>query len=135
MKKVLLGVLGGLLIGVGGYISFDKYLTPDATVIEAVEGKVLYTGTFSDADPAHKAMGGFSIVADGMGGRVIMLDNDFQVANAPDPHVQINGTLIAKNNWKGGQVFNIPNLIAEDITEVKIFCKIAGIDLAVSTIN
>ncbi len=135
MKKGILGFLLGAVLSVGGYIYFDNVLTPDATVIEAVEGEELLSGTFSDADPAHKASGSFTINSDGMGGRVIVLSNDFLVANAPDPHVKINGTLIAKNFWKGGQVFYIPNLIDEDITEVKIFCAIAGIDLAVSTIN
>ena len=133
MKKALL-VLAGVVAGVFGYISFDKYATPDATVIEAVEGEVLYSGTFMDADPAHTAMGSFEIVGDGMGGRKIMLSNDFMVANAPDPHVRINGKVIAKNNWKGGQVFNIPNFIAEDIEDVQIWCEIADISLAKSSI-
>lgn len=135
MKKYLLGLVSGLLLGIGGYIYFDTVLTPDATVIEAVEGEELLSGTFSDADPAHKAGGSFTILADGKGGRVIVLSNDFHVANAPDPHVKINGTLIAKNYYEGGQVYYIPNLIGEDITEVKIFCAIAGIDLAVSTLD
>ena len=133
MKKVLL-VLAGVVIGIGGYIGLDKALTPDAVVIEAVEGEVLYSGDFMDADPLHAAKGSFAIKSDGMGGRIIELSNDFEVANAPDPHVKINGTLIAKNNWKGGQVFNIPNLIDEDIKEVVIFCKIAGINLATSSL-
>ena len=131
MKNVLL-VLVGAVVGIGGYLVFDNVLTPDAVVIEEVMGTELYKGTFMDADPVHKAKGMFTITADGMGGRTIMLSNDFEVANAPDPHVMINGVLIAKNNWMGGQVFPIPNLIAEDIMEVKIFCKIAGVDLAVS---
>ena len=133
MKKALL-VLSGLVIGVLGYIGFDKYATPDATVIEAVEGVELYSGTFMDADAAHKAMGSFTIVADGMGGRTIMLSNDFEVANAPDPHVRINGKVIAKNNWKGGQLFAIPNFIAEDIKDVQIWCEIADISLAKSSL-
>ncbi len=134
MKKVVL-VLVTAVVSVLGYIVFDNVLTPDAVVIEEVVGTELYSGTFSDADPAHQASGSFTIVSDGDGGREIMLGNDFLVANAPDPHVYINGVKIAKNFWKGGQVFDIPNFISEDITEVKIFCEIAGIDLAVSTIN
>ena len=133
MKKLLL-VLVGVIAGIGGYIFFDNVLTPDATVIEAVEGVELYSGSFMDADPAHKAKGSFTIVADGMGGRTIMLSNDFQVANAPDPHVRINGKVIAKNNWMGGQVFNIPNFIAEDIEDVQIWCEIADISLAKSSL-
>ena len=133
MKKALLvgiGVIGGVF----GYIFFDNVLTPDATIIEEVMGTELYSGTFSDADPAHKAKGSFTIVADGMGGRTIMLSNDFEVANAPDPHIRLNGKVIAKNNWKGGQVFNIPNFIAEDIEDVQIWCEIADISLAKSTL-
>ena len=133
MKKALLvgiGVIGGVF----GYIFFDNVLTPDATVIEEVMGTELYSGTFCDADPAHKAKGSFTIVADGMGGRTIMLSNDFEVANAPDPHVRINGKVVAKNNWKGGQVFNIPNFIAEDIKDVQIWCEIADISLAKSSL-
>ena len=133
MKKSLLIFLG-LVVGIGGYIFFDNILTPDATVIEEAAGTKLYTGSFMDADPLHKAKGGFTIYADGKGGRFIMLSNDFQVANAPDPHVKINGVLIAKNSWMGGQVFPIPNLIEEDVMDVRIFCKIAGIDLAHSSL-
>ena len=134
MKKVLL-VLVGVVVGIGGYIFFDNVLTPDAVVIEAVEGVTLLEGDFMDADPAHKAKGSFTIASDGMGGRVIMLSNDFEVANAPDPHVKIDGVLVAKNNWKGGQTFHIPNFISEDVSEVVIFCQIAGINLATSTIK
>lgn len=132
LKTVAIAAVASLF-SVIGYIAFDNVLTPDAVVIESVEGTLLYDGVFTDADPAHKAKGSFSIVSDGMGGRSIMLGNDFEVANAPDPHVYINGEKIAKNFWKGGQVFNVPNYISEDISEVKIFCEIAGINLAVST--
>lgn len=135
MKKAILGFLLGAGLALGGYIYFDAVLTPDATVIEEVKGTTLYTGTFSDADPAHKAGASFEIVADGMGGRTIVLSDDFFVANAPDPHVKINGVLIAKNMFKGGQSFYIPNLIEEDITDVKIWCKIANIPLGLGTIN
>ena len=133
MKKVLLvgiGVIGGVF----GYIFFDNVLTPDATVIEEVMGTELYSGDFMDADPAHKAKGSFTIVADGMGGRTIMLSNDFEVANGPDPHIRLNGKVIAKNNWKGGQLFAIPNFIAEDIKDVQIWCEIADISLAKSSL-
>ena len=135
MKKGLLGLVAGLIIGVGGYIYFDAVLTPDGTVIEEVQGTELYSGSFSDADPAHKAGGEFRIISTGDGGRVILLNSDFYVANAPDPHVEINGVLIAKNNYKGAQVYPIPNLIGEEITSVNIFCKIAGINLGLGTIN
>ena len=130
MLKSILGLVAGLILGIGGYIYFDNVLTPDATVIEAMEGEVLYQGEFMDADPAHKAMGSFMIKGDGMGGRFIELSNDFQVANAPDPHVRINDKVIAKNNWKGGQSFAIPNFIGEEIKSVKIWCEIANIALA-----
>ena len=119
----------GLAIGIGGYIFFDKVLTPDAVVIEEAQGEVLYQGEFMDADPAHKAKGSFIIVSDGMGGRSIMLSNDFEVANAPDPHVRINDKVIAKNMFKGGQTFPVPNFIGE-IESVKIWCEIADIALA-----
>ena len=135
MKKGLLGLLAGLIIGIGGYIYFDAVLTPDGVKIEAVQGTELYSGTFSDADPAHTAGGSFSIIATGDGGRAIVLSDDFYVANAPDPHIQINGKLISKNEYKGGQSYPIPNTIGEDIVEVNIFCKIAGINLALGTIN
>ena len=134
VRWAILGPIAGLIIGVGGYLYFDAVLTPDAVVIEEVKGTELYSGTFMDADPAHKASGSFKIVADGMGGRSIMLGNDFEVANAPDPHVKINGTIIAKNMYMGGQTFPIPNFIDEEITDVQIWCEIADISLAHSTI-
>ena len=133
MKKVLLVGLG-LVVGVLGYITFDAVLTPDAAIIEAVEGEVLYSGDFMDADAVHTASGSFTIVGDGMGGRKIMLSNDFTMSNAPDAHVKINGTLIAKNKFKGGQVYPISNLIDEKITDVQIWCKIANVSLAKSSL-
>ena len=133
MKKVLLVGLG-LVIGVLGYITFDAVLTPDAAIIEAVEGEVLYSGDFMDADAVHTASGSFTIVGDGMGGRKIMLSNDFTMSNAPDAHIKINGMLIAKNKFKGGQVYPIPNLIGEDITDVQVWCKIADVSLAKSSL-
>ena len=119
----------GIAIGIGGYIILDKALTPDAVIIEEVQGEVLYQGEFMDADPAHKAKGSFTITSDGMGGRTIMLSNDFEVANAPDPHVRINDMVIAKNMFKGGQTFPVPNFIGE-IESVKIWCEIADVALA-----
>ena len=133
MKNSLLGLIGGLVIGVFGYIVFDHVLTPDAAIIEAVEGEVLLEGKFMDADAAHVATGSFTITGDGMGGRMIMLSNSFSVVNAPDPHVRINGKVIAKNKHLGGQTFAIPNFIGEDIEAVQIWCEIADIPLAQST--
>ena len=134
MKKGIL-VLVGVIAGVLGYIVFDTVLTPDAVVIEEVQGVTLLEGVFMDADPAHKATGSFTIVADGMGGRTIMLSNDFTVANAPDPHVRINGKVIAKNMFQGGQTFPVPNFIGADITEVTIWCEIADVALGLGVIK
>ena len=129
MKKGLLGLALGLVLGIGGYIYFDAVLTPDAIVIEEAQGEVLRMGEFMDADPAHKAMGSYVIKSDGMGGRFIEFSNDFQVANAPDPHVRINDKVIAKKMWKGGESFPVPNFIGE-VESVKIWCEIADIALA-----
>ncbi len=135
MKKYLLGLVSGLILGVSGYLVFDEKLTPDGVVIEVPMGTELYSGTFSDGDVAHPASGSYSIVAADNGGRVIVLNSDFKIVGAPDPHVKINGQLIAKTTHGGLQVYPIPNLIGEEITDLVIYCNIAKIDLAQSTIN
>ena len=135
MRKILLGFVSGLIVGVFGYLHFDENVTPDGVVIEAAKGEVLYAGTFADADAAHTAQGSFKIVSTGDGGRAIYLSDDFMIVGAPDPHVEINGQLIAKTTHGGAQFYPIPNTVEEGVTSVNIFCKIAGINLALGTIK
>ncbi len=131
MKNILTNV-AFFLLGIVAYVGFFSLTTEKATVIEEVAGTELLSGTFVDADLAHPASGMFTIVATEGGMRAIEIDSTFAIVHAPDPHVRVNGKVIAKVvNYEGAQVYPIPNFIAEDIESVTIWCEIADIPLAV----
>ena len=130
MKKQLFTIVLTAIVTFFGYLAFDKIATPAATVIEEVAGTELLSGMLETPDVAHPAMGGFKVIATEGGMRSIMFDDMFAIAHAPDPHVRINGMVIAKVvNYEGAQAYPIPNFIDEDIMSVHIWCEIADISL------
>ena len=129
MKNTLIG-LAGFILGIIAYVTFFSLTTEKATVITEVAGTELLSGTFETPDVAHPSTGSFTIVATEGGMRAIKISDDFTIVHAPDPHVRVNGKVIAKVvNYEGSQVYPIPNFIAEDITSVAIWCEIADISL------
>ena len=130
MKKQLITIVLTAAITFFGYLGFDKVVTPKATVITEVAGTELLMGTLETPDPLHPAQGMFKIVASEGGMRTIEFSDSFAIAHAPDPHVRINGKVIAKVvNYEGAQAYPIPNFIDEDIMSVTIWCEIADISL------
>ena len=135
-KLVLAGIIaasvaGGTLATVGLY----EVLTPSAHIETTVEGTSIASGTFVTPDPTHPASGSFEIISDGSGGRLIKLNEDFSIVAAPDPHIRINGKVIAKvTNVKGSSVYPIPNFIGE-IEEVHAWCEIADVSLGNTVFN
>ena len=129
MKKFITHIIA-FVLGAVLYVAADTILTPKATVIDEVAGTELNMGTITGPDVAHPAGGSFTIVATEGGMRSINFSDDFNIVHAPDPHVRINGKVIAKVvNYEGAQSYPIPNFIAEDIKVVSIWCEIADISL------
>ena len=130
MKKNILIGLAGFILGIIAYVTFFSLTTEKATVITEEAGTELLAGTIEDADLAHPANGMFTIVATEGGMRSINFGDAFAIVHAPDPHVRINGKVIAKVvNYEGAQSYPIPNFIGEEITSVTIWCEIADISL------
>ena len=127
--KTLIAMAVSAAIAVVAVIGLYEKLTPSAHVETTSGGTVLVEGTFETPDVAHPAAGGFTIVSDGKGGRLIRLDSDFSIVAAPDPHIRVNGKVIAKVvNVKGAQEYPVPNFVG-DIESVHAWCEIANISL------
>ncbi len=119
-----------LLAGAILYVLFFSLTTTKATVVAEVAGTELHMGMLETPDVAHPAAGMFTITATEGGMRSINFQDDFSIAHAPDPHVRINGKVIAKVvNYEGAQSYPIPNFISEDIMSVAIWCEIADVSL------
>ena len=129
MIKTLIAMGVSAAIAVVAVIGLYEVATPSAHVEASTAGTVLVSGDFVTPDPTHPAAGGFEIVSDGKGGRFINLDSDFSIVAAPDPHIRVNGKVIAKVvNVKGAQTYPIPNFVGE-IKSVHAWCEIANVSL------
>jgi hypothetical protein len=127
--KTLIAMGVSAFIAVIAVIGLYEVLTPSAHVETTSGGTVIASGKFVTPDPTHPAAGGFSIVSDGKGGRIIRLDDDFSIVAAPDPHIRVNGKVIAKVvNVKGAQEYPVPNFVG-DIESVHAWCEIANVSL------
>ena len=136
MLKTLIAMGVSAAIAVISVIFLYEVLTPSAHVETTTGGTVIVEGTFKTPrlpgdieDVAHPASGGFEVVSDGKGGRLIRLADDFSIVAAPDPHLRVNGKVIAKIvNPKGAQEYSIPNFIGE-IDTIHAWCEIADVNL------
>ena len=135
MKLILGAVVGAILATLGAMFVYSDKFTPSAHIERTTEGTVLTSGTFYDNDPTHPATGSFEIVSDGKGDRWINFSEDFSIAKAPDPHLRVNGKIIARTGWEGEQSFPIPNFISEDIESVIVWCEKFDVGLAKSNLN
>ena len=127
--KTLIAMAFAAAAAVIAVIGIYEVATPSAHVETTTGGTVIVSGVFETPDVAHPAAGGFEIVSDGKGGRLIRLDSDFSIVAAPDPHIRVNGKVIAKVvNVKGAQEYPIPNFVG-DIESVHAWCEIADISL------
>ena len=109
----------------------------------AAENTVAGMGTFEGASN-HITTGGVSIIKTAGGGAVVILDADFSLDGAPDPHVGFgtDGTyaeasdigMLSSNS--GLQVFVVPASVnVDDFNEVYIWCSDVGVPLGVAAIN
>ncbi|MCC7273298.1 MAG: DM13 domain-containing protein [Alphaproteobacteria bacterium] len=100
MRRLLIGFFVGGLFGVaGGFalgIFFFPYIFPppraDQQVADRAAHAVLATGRFVHADPTdivHWGRGGVSLLKAPDGGRLIVLEQDFEVGPGPDFRVYL----------------------------------------------
>lgn len=135
-KLVQAAILGfGVAAGTVATVGLYEVLTPSAHIEVSAEGTSILSGTFTTPDPLHPAAGSFTVLSDGKGGRSLVLSEDFSIVAAPDPHIRVNGKVIAKVvNVTGAQSYPIPNFIG-DIETVTAWCEIADISLGNTTFN
>lgn len=125
MIKMGAGMMLGALMTIGIY----ELATPEAKIVLEAQGTVIEMGSIETPDAAHPAGGSYEIVVTEGGMRAIKLSSDFHIVHAPDPHVRVNGKVIAKVvNYEGAQSYPIPNFIG-DVESVNIWCEIADISL------
>ncbi|MGB3316766.1 MAG: DM13 domain-containing protein [Albidovulum sp.] len=100
-------------------------------------------GGFTGANE-HVTTGGVQVVRTADGGAVVILDSDFSLDGAPDPHVGFGrdgefdvasdlGKLMADT---GLQIFVVPASVnVEDYNEVYIWCLEFSVALGVASLN
>ena len=135
MKTLIAAAFGAVLATLGAMFVYSDAFTPSAHIERSTEGTVLVSGEFFDNDPTHPASGSFEIVSDGKGDRWINFSEDFSIAKAPDPHLRVNGVIIARTGWEGKQSFPVPNFITDEIESVIVWCEKFDVGLAKSTLN
>ena len=111
--------------------------------ISATAGQSTANGTFTGASD-HITTGGVQIVKTADGGGVLILDSNFSLDGAPDPHVGFgkDGTFVEASNLgklqniSGVQTYVVPPTVNVDgFNEVYIWCLKFGVPLGVATLN
>jgi hypothetical protein len=106
-------------------------------------GETSAHGTFTGASD-HITTGGVQIIKTADGGAVVILDSDFTLDGAPDPHVGFGSDgkfstlsdLGALQNIKGVQVYIVPASVnVDDFNEVYIWCTKFSVPLGVASLN
>ena len=101
------------------------------------------TGQFTGANN-HVTTGGVTVVKTADGGAVVILDSDFNLDGAPDPHVGFgrDGTFdVATDLGKlaaatGLQVFVVPASVdVDDYNEIYIWCLEFSVSLGAASLN
>lgn len=152
MKKILIGIVSVVIVGVGYWLLSPLWRTervseavPVAVSRDDVSGSVneaaskeLFTGTFSGFDRLHQGSGTAKIlqVADKT---YVRFESDFTVSNGPDLYVGFgkDGTYIAgsevgtlKGNV-GAQNYELPAGFASDrFNEVYVWCRAFSVPFA-----
>lgn len=93
-----------------------------------VEGSLVYTGSFQDADAIHRGSGKVSIIQVGSG-RTLRFEEDFKVTPGPDLYVwlrQPSGEYLEVARLKGtegSQNYELPPVNLDEYSEVVVWCK------------
>ncbi|MEM9970205.1 MAG: DM13 domain-containing protein [Pseudomonadota bacterium] len=139
-------IFGGLLgVPVGAFLwyAFSPLLFDDVVAETLAEAQVVATGTFRDADRAHKGTGTATLVALPGGGHEVQL-TEFEVTNGPDLEVWLSAhpdpersSDVSDNAWValgqlkgnvGDQAYPIPaGTDLSQIMSVVIWCEQFGV--------
>lgn len=139
----LFGALVGAPVGAFLWYAFSPLLFDEVVEERLVEAQVLASGSFRDADRAHKGQGTAMLVALPGGGHQVQL-SDFQVTNGPDLEVWLSAhpdpdtsADVSGNPWVslgqlkgnvGDQAYPVPSETDLDqIRSVVIWCEQFGV--------
>lgn len=151
MKKILVSLLFGILLGGAGGFALGIFVYPyifladvvaKEKVVDPARKKVVATGKFIHAnprDPIHRGQGGVTVYDD-----VVHLNADFEVGPGPAYHVYLvpienvtPDTAVARSMFvdlgrlrafKGSQVYDIPaGLDLKAYSNVVIWCEHFGV--------
>ncbi|MBT8417219.1 MAG: DM13 domain-containing protein [Silicimonas sp.] len=144
--KIIAFILGGILgLPVGAFLwyAFSPLLFDEVVSETLAEAQIVATGTFRDADRAHKGTGTARLVALAGGGHEVQLTS-FEVTNGPDLEVWLsahpdpeNSADVSGSEWVslgqlkgnvGDQAYQVPE--GTDLSQVKsvvIWCEQFGV--------
>ncbi|MCK0103236.1 DM13 domain-containing protein [Pseudohalocynthiibacter sp. F2068] len=101
------------------------------------------TGMFTGASN-HVTTGGVTILKTADGGALVVLDTDFSLDGAPDPHVgfgkdgafEVATDLGKLEKSDGLQVFVVPPTVnVDDFNEIYVWCLEFGVPLGIAALN
>ena len=143
MRAFLLGLILGLPTGAFLWYAFSPLLFDQVVSETLTEARVVASGTFRDADRAHKGQGTARIVELPGGGAQVQL-SAFEVTNGPDLEVWLSAHPdpatsgdVSDNDWLslgqlkgnvGDQAYSVP--AGTDLTAYKsvvIWCEQFGV--------
>ncbi len=143
LKVFVFGFIIGAPVGAFMWYAFSPLLFDEVVTETLTEAQVIATGTFRDADRAHKGQGGAAIVALPGGGHEVQL-TAFEVTNGPDLEVWLSvhpdpekSSDVSGNQWVslgqlkgnvGDQAYAVP--AGTDVTvfrSVVIWCEQFGV--------
>ena len=130
MLKFIAKVMAGAIIALA-------VLSPSQALADKSKGQFIGASN-------HITTGGVTILKTADGGAVVVLDSDFSLDGAPDPHVGfgLDGTydeatdlgLLTSNT--GVQVFIVPASInLDNFNQVYIWCKEFGVPLGLASLR
>jgi hypothetical protein len=163
MKKILLSVLAGLVVGtLGGFvigIFVYPYIFPPAPAMEQVANRAAKTlvagGAFIHAnpsDPVHYGQGSVEILRSPSGVHEVHLKPDFKVGPGPRFHVYLADRAGITTNdhfeqskvtdlgmlrsFEGSQIYKIPTgLDLSPVKSVVVWCKEFGVLISPATLK
>lgn len=147
MKQLLAGFMVGVLLGAPGgaflWYAFSPLFFDDVVTETLMEAEVVRSGTFRDADRAHRGTGTARLVALPGGGHEVQFTG-FDVTNGPDLEVWLSAHAdpetssdVSSNAWislgqlkgnVGDQAYPIPeDTDVSQFNSVVIWCEQFGV--------
>lgn len=143
LRHIIFGFVLGLPVGAFLWYAFSPLLFDEVVSETLAEAQVVSTGTFRDADRAHKGIGVATLVMLPGGGHEVQL-SAFEVTNGPDLEVWLSAhpdpersADVAGNEWVslgrlkgnvGDQAYRVPaGTDVSAFNSVVIWCEQFGV--------